>query len=79
MTQAPWFDNIWIKNSFAASVRKSNGSSILQIVGKHTSERLKASKASPNGDAEPGTSKKDRDMLDQFICLAAKNPDLPPW
>nr|AFD18257.1 R2 [Sarocladium strictum] len=78
MTQVPWFDNIWIKNSFAASFRKSNGSSILQIVGKHTSERLKASKSQDmNGSAMSVT--KDRDMLDQFIGLAAKNPDLPPW
>jgi cytochrome P450 len=74
MTQVPWFDTIWYKNSYAASIRGPNGSSILKIVGKHTSERLAASKSNAIGDTA-----KSRDMLDQFISLAAKNPDLPPW
>lgn len=77
MTQVPWFDTLWYKNSFAAWLRGPNGSSILKIVGKHTSERLEASKSHLNGNTKYGSE--DRDMLSQFIDLAAKNPDLPPW
>ncbi|KAH9885148.1 cytochrome P450 [Xylariomycetidae sp. FL2044] len=77
MTQIPWFDIVWYKNSFTSMFRRTNGSSILKIVGKHTSARLEARKSQVSGDSKYGSE--ERDMLSQFISLAAKNPDLPPW
>ena len=49
----------------------------MKIVGGHISERLEARKSHLNGNSKYGPE--DRDMLSQFIDLAAKNPDLPPW
>ncbi|KFA67838.1 hypothetical protein S40285_08745 [Stachybotrys chlorohalonatus IBT 40285] len=75
VTQIPWFDEIWYKNSFTAIFRKTTGFSILGIVGKFIADRTEARE---NGKgAEDGNG--ERDLLSQFFEIAGKNPSLPPW
>jgi len=75
MTQIPWFDDVWYKNSFTAMFRKTTGFSILSIVGKYIGERTEARRSGKG--AEDGLG--DRDMLSQFFESATNNPTLPPW
>ncbi|KAK8115338.1 hypothetical protein PG999_007407 [Apiospora kogelbergensis] len=75
MTQIPWFDEIWYKNSFTALFRKTTGFSILSIVGKCIAERKEAQKSGKGAEHGRG----DRDMLSQFFEIAANNPSLPQW
>lgn len=73
MTQIPWFDEVWYKNSFTAMFRRTTGFSILSIVGKFISERREEDKAGHAG------MESNRDMLSQFSDLQAKNPSIPEW
>ncbi len=76
MTQIPWFDEIWNKNSFTAMFRRTTtGSSILSLVEKFIAERTEASKSGKG--VEDGLS--DRDMLSQLIELTTNNPSVPKW
>ncbi|KAH8202698.1 hypothetical protein TruAng_003184 [Truncatella angustata] len=75
MTQIPWFDDLWYKNSFTARFRKTTGFSILGIVSKYIVERTEAQKTGERTDDGLG----DRDMLSQFFDLTANNASLPPW
>lgn len=75
MTQIPWFDEIWYKNSLTAAFRKTTGFTILSIVAKYIAQRVEARKSGKG--VEDGLG--DRDMLSQFMELTAKSPTLPPW
>ncbi|RYP44066.1 hypothetical protein DL768_009435 [Monosporascus sp. mg162] len=75
MTQIPWFDEIWYKNSFMAMFRKTTGFSILSIVGKYIAERTEARKSGKGVEDGLGG----RDMLSQFLEITINNPTLPPW
>jgi hypothetical protein len=75
MTQIPWFDNVWYKNSFTAMFRKTTGFSILRIVGKYIAERQEARTTKTSTEENLA----DRDMLSQFFDIQINNPALPPW
>ncbi|KKK20298.1 hypothetical protein ARAM_002428 [Aspergillus rambellii] len=75
MTQIPWFDEVWQKNSFMAMFQKTTGFSILGIVGKYIAERQEARKSQKGIDKDLG----DRDMLSHFFEIQATNSSLPPW
>ncbi|KAA8644051.1 cytochrome P450 [Aspergillus tanneri] len=75
MTQIPWFDELWYKNSFTAMFRKTTGFSILSIVGRFIAERTEARESNKHSEEDLGG----RDMLSQFFEIQAKNPSLPKW
>lgn len=75
MTQIPWFDEIWNKNSFIATFRKASGFTILGLVAKYIAERKEARISGKGADHGRG----DRDMLSQFFELTANSPSLPQW
>lgn len=75
MTQIPWFDDIWYKNSFTAMFRRNTGFSILSIVGKFIAERTEALESNRKGELDLGG----RDMLSQFFEIQANDTSLPKW
>ncbi|KAJ5459148.1 hypothetical protein N7530_011092 [Penicillium desertorum] len=75
MTQIPWFDDIWYKNSFTAMFRRTTGFSILSIVGKFIAERTEALESNRKGEIDLGG----RDMLSQFFEIQANDTSLPKW
>lgn len=75
MTQIPWFDNVWYKNSFTAMFRKTTGFSILHIVSRYIGERQEARATKTSKEEDLG----DRDMLSQFFEIQNNNSVLPSW
>lgn len=75
MTQVPWFDKLWNKNSFAIRFKKPVGNSIMKVAAESVSRRqsnLKEKKAGSEAD-------QNQDFLAKFLDVQDSNPSLPPW
>lgn len=72
MTQIPWLDQLWNKNSWTTLLRSTTtGFSILKIVGDFINDR--------RNSGEKDNHERQRDMLSRFMEVQKKDPSIPPW
>ncbi|OKL64465.1 hypothetical protein UA08_00991 [Talaromyces atroroseus] len=77
MTQIPWFDEIWNKNSWVNIFTPPGGFSILRIVRGFIEERQKLMEE--KGNVYRNKKLHEKDMLSRFLELQQNNPSIPPW
>lgn len=72
MTQIPWLDQLWNKNSWTTLLRSTTtGFSLLKIVGDFINDR--------RNSGEKDNHERQRDMLSRFMEVQKKDPSIPPW
>ncbi|KAL2847838.1 cytochrome P450 [Aspergillus pseudoustus] len=83
MTQIPWFDRLWYKNSATATLfHRPAASPILKIVSEAISEReqkRQCKEPASNNDSNSTEGASHPDFLDQFLDLLDHNPSVQPW
>lgn len=77
MTQVPWVDKLWHKNSFVAMWKQQTGSPILKVVADRINERQQ--KVEDDTKAKKNKEINDRDFLSRFLDIQSTNPSVPPW
>jgi hypothetical protein len=77
MTQVPWFDKLWYKNSFVAMWKPQTGSPVLKVVADRINERQQ--KIRDDTKDEEDEQINDKDFLSRFLNIQSTNSSVPPW
>ena len=77
MTQVPWLDKLWHKNSYLAMWKRQTGSPILKVVADRINERQQ--KIKYDMKAEKDEQINNRDFLSRFLEIQSTNPSVPSW
>jgi hypothetical protein len=77
MTQVPWFDKLWYKNSFVAMWKPQTGNPVLKVVADRINERQQ--KIRDDTKDEEDEQINDKDFLSRFLNIQSTNSSVPPW
>ena len=77
VTQIPWYDKYWNKNSIVAMRWPPTGLPILKIVANCIGERRQ--KLKDNGGVQSANPVNDGDMLSRFLDVHLTDADVPSW
>ncbi|KAJ5212811.1 uncharacterized protein N7498_004457 [Penicillium cinerascens] len=75
VTQIPWFDILWYKNSIVTLWRPATGMPILKIVSDSVSQRRE--KLEKNELSADDVTRED--FLSRFLDVQSKDPSIHPW